>query len=96
MKKIIAVIVVSILLSALCACGNMSVGCGNFEFKKVHVDTYHHSRCLTVETWHDSSAPGVEVKTKEAGSVFLSEGTYILVSDECPFCDSKTEKGGAE
>ena len=82
------------LMSTLCAC-NMSMGFGNFEFKKVHIDTYNYSGCFTVEKWHDNET-GIEVKTKEAGSLYLSEGTYFLISDDCPFCDHPTEKGGAE
>ncbi len=95
MKKIIAVIMVLILMSTLCACGNMSMGFGNFEFKKVHIDTYNYSGCFAVEKWHDNET-GIEVKTKEAGSLYLSEGTYFLISDDCPFCDHPTEKGGAK
>ena len=93
MKKIIAVIMVLILMSTLCSCGNMSIGLGNFEFKKVHIDTYNYSGCFTIEKWYDNET-GIEVKTKEAGSLFLSEGTYFLISDDCPFCDHPTEKGG--
>lgn len=41
----------------------------------------------TIEKWWESGS-GIEVKTTEFGSVFLSEGTYILISDprDCPFC----------
>lgn len=95
MKKIIAIIMVLGLMSTMCGCGNMSLGMGNFEFKKVHVDTYNYSGCFTIEKWHDNET-GIEVKTKEAGSLYLSEGTYFLISDDCPFCDHPTEKGGAE
>lgn len=87
MKKLIAIFVVMVLLLALCSCGNESYGLGNFSFKKVHVSTYDgKSACLTVEKWHDNST-GIEVKTKEKGSLFLSEGTYILCEDKCPICD---------
>lgn len=95
MKKIIAIIMVLILMSTLCACGNMSMGLGNFEFKKVHIDTYNYSGCFTIEKWYDSET-GIEVKTKEAGSLYLSEGTYFLISDDCPFCAHPTEKGGEQ
>lgn len=84
MKKIIAIcMVLSVML--VCGCGNQSLGLGNFEFNKVHINTHHHSGCLTVESWYDN-ASGIEVKTKEVGSLFLSEGTYILVEDSCPLC----------
>ncbi len=86
MKKIIAIIILCSLI--LCSCGNMSIGIGNYNFKKVHVDTHHYSGCLTLEKWYEEeSRAGVEVKTEEAGAIFLSEGTYSLVADECPFCE---------
>lgn len=81
---IIAVVVM------LAGCGNMSVGIGNFTFNKIHVDTYNYSGCFTVEKWYDSSS-GIEVRTKEAGSMYLAEGMYMLIEDECPFC-KKGEK----
>ena len=86
MKKICVILVVSILAMILCACGNQSIGFCNFTFKKVHIDTYHFSGCYTIEKWHDNES-GIEVQTKEVGSIFLSEGTYILVEDKCPICD---------
>lgn len=85
MKKIIAIMVVLVLMSTLCACGNMSMGMGNFEFKRVHIDTHNYSGCFSIEKWYDNGT-GIEVETREAGSMFLSEGNYILISGECPFC----------
>lgn len=85
MKKIIAVTAIVIASLTLFASCNKSYGLGNYSFKKVHVDTHNGSRCLTVEKWHDDET-GVEVKTKEAGALFLSEGTYIMIEDRCPFC----------
>jgi hypothetical protein len=40
--------------------------------------------------WYESST-GIEVLTKEAGSMYLSEGTYILLEGDkgCPFCGGK-------
>lgn len=93
MKKISAVIIVLILISTLCACGNMSLGFGNFEFNRIHIDTYNYSGCFTVEKWYESGT-GIEVETKEAGAMFLSEGTYFLIGDECPFCTHTAEKEG--
>lgn len=88
MKKLITVIITIMLLVAmLTGCGNESWGLGNFTFEKIHVDTYHYSGCFTVVNWHDNET-GIEVKTKEAGSMYLSEGTYILLEGDkgCPFC----------
>lgn len=86
MKKIIAVIMLIVLCSVMfVGCGNLSCGVGNYEFDKIHIDTHHYSGCLTIEKWYDNST-GVEVKTKEAGYLYLAEGMYILVEGECPFC----------
>lgn len=84
-KKIIAVIALVIMIMTVFTGCNMSLGFGNFNFEKIHVDTYNYNGCFTVEKWHDNSA-GIEVKTKEAGSMFLAEGMYMLIEDECPFC----------
>ena len=89
MKRILVVLLLMVLALGLCSCGNMSVGLGNFEFKKVHIDTHSYSGCLTVKKWHDNETGGIEVKTEEVGNIFLSEGTYILLENECPIC-----KGG--
>lgn len=90
MKKIIVTIcAIVVLVLGLCGC-NAAVGVGNLSFKKVHVDTYHYSGCFSVKKWHENDM-GVEVKTTEAGSMFLSEGTYIMLDGDngCPFCDGE-------
>ena len=87
MRKIFVLIMVLILIGGLCGC-NVGMGFGNFEYKKVHIDTHHHSGCFAIEKWYDNET-GIEVKTKELGSLFLSEGTYFLVGKDCPFCDNK-------
>ena len=89
MKKIIAMIMVVALVTVMFAgCGNMSMGFGNFTFEKIHVDTYNYSGCFTVVKWYDNEN-GIEVKTKEAGFMYLAEGMYMLIEDECPFCDGE-------
>ncbi len=85
MKRTSIVLIAFCLIASMVGCGNMSVGIGNYQYKKVHIDTYHYSGCLTVESWYDCGN-GIEVKTKEVGSVFLSEGIYALIEKECPFC----------
>lgn len=85
MKKIIAMIMAVIMIATMVGCGNMSWGFGNFTFEKVHVDTHNYNGCFTVEKWYDN-ASGIEVKTKEAGFMYLAEGMYMLIEDECPFC----------
>ena len=91
MKKIIVMImVVAMVAVMLTGCGNMSLGFGNFTYEKVHVDTYHYSGCFTVEKWYESGT-GIEVLTDEIGSMYLSEGTYVMMEGdkECPFCADK-------
>lgn len=89
--RIIAIIaLIIIIVVCFCGCGNMSLGLGNYEFNKVHVDTYHYSGCLEVEKWYDVST-GIEIRTENGESLFLSEGTYMLVEDECPFCEVQNE-----
>ena len=86
-KHFTRILAAILCLVTLTGC-NMSMGLGNFSYDKVHIDTYHYSGCLTIEKWYDGDQ-GIEVKTKEAGSMFLSEGTYILISGDkgCPLCD---------
>lgn len=86
MKKIIAILMICGLIIAMSGCGNMSVGVGNYTFKKVHINTLNYSGCLELESWHNNKR-GIEVKTKEVGSLYLSEGTYILIGEKCPICD---------
>ena len=86
-KVLAAVMAVAIVSVVLASCGNLSMGFGNFEFKKVHIHMGNFEGCLTIEKWFDVDGPGIEVQTKECGSLFLSEGTYVLVQDKCPICD---------
>lgn len=90
MKKFIAIMMAAMMFTMLAGCGNSSIGLGNYTFEKVHVDTHHYSGCFTVKKWYGSES-GIEVLTKEVGSMFLSEGTYILMGgeEECPFCAEK-------
>ena len=88
MKKLCLLLAFALLTTALLtSCGNYSAGFGNYSYKKIHIDTHHFSGCYTVETWYESES-GIEVTTKELGSIFASEGTYILVGDKCPVCDA--------
>ena len=93
MKKILAILLVTILLTlTLCSCGNMSLGLGNFTFEHVHFTDAIEGHCATVEKWYDGET-GIEVKTTEYGSMYLSEGEYMLFGsgENCPYCNSKTE-----
>lgn len=91
MKKVVTLLLVAVLAcSALVGCGNQSLGFGNFTFEHIHFDDNIESHCATIEKWYDNSE-GIEVKTEEYGSMYLSEGTYVLIEDEdhCPYCGSE-------
>ena len=86
-KLFATIILVAALLLAHTACGNMSMGLGNYTYSKIHIMNYDGSGvCATVEKWYDTET-GVEVLTKEYGSMYLSEGTYIMLEDKCPYCN---------
>ena len=87
MKKICLFLLLALTVMTLGSCGNYSAGFGNYTYRKIHIDTYHFSGCYTVEKWYESDS-GIEVMTAELGSIFASEGTYILVEDKCPVCDA--------
>lgn len=83
----ILLVMLILAVTSLTSCGNMSVGPGNYSFKKVHINTHENSCCVDIDKWHDSEGDGIEVHSKDTGSMFLSEGTYILIEDKCPICD---------
>lgn len=86
MKKIILVVMLIIVVVALSACNEDPFG--TYAFYKVHIcDFAGHCKDLDIISWTDSET-GIEVKSKEYGSLFLSEGTYILYSDKCPICSN--------
>lgn len=87
MRKIFVLVLVIIAMT-ISGCGNYSVGFGEYHFEKIHIDTYHFSGCYTVEKWYENSS-GIEVKTRELGNIFVSEGAYILVGDKCPVCEAE-------
>ena len=86
MKKIIVILLVVCIAVVACGCGNMSLGIGNYTFKKVHIAMPNTQGCFTIHEWYDNET-GIEVTTKEAGSMYLSEGTYVLIKENCPFCE---------
>lgn len=87
MKKVVALMLVLVIAIGLCACGNENWGFGNYNWKHVHFSDATEGHCATISSWHDNSA-GIEIHTVECGSMFLSEGSYILFESEadCPFC----------
>lgn len=85
MKKIICFIILLLYCLVLSSC-NMSCGLGNFNFNKIHCITTNE--CYTIKSWRNNEM-GIEVNTKEYGSLYFSEGTYIMIEDECPICDKE-------
>lgn len=89
MKKKMALVIAGAALIAACmtGCGNKSYGFGNYTYSHIHFSDQISGHCATVEKWYESES-GIEVKTKECGSLFLSEGTYIMLegAEKCPFC----------
>ena len=92
MKKLIIIFVALCLILALALAGcNCAIGLGNYVFRGIHIsDCSGNAQDLTVNKWYDNES-GIEVNTKEAGSFFCSEGTYILYEDKCPICSAKGE-----
>ena len=89
MKKIISIILFITILFIFCSLTtscNRALGLGNYTFKKVHICVGDVSKCVEIEKWYDDGM-GIEVKTKNYGALFLSEGTYFLVEDKCPICN---------
>ncbi len=87
MRKFIAIVMIMVMALALCACGNENWGFGNYNWKHVHFSDAVSGHCATISSWHDNTT-GIEIHTVECGSMFLSEGSYILFESgsDCPFC----------
>lgn len=87
MKRIITFIAVIIfIILMITSCGNHSIGLGSYTFEKVHIcDHFGNYNHATIEKWYENDT-GIELNTKEYGSMFLSEGTYILYNGRCPVC----------
>lgn len=88
MKKIIAILLATIMIFTFAACGNENWGFGNYNWKHVHFSDAIEGHCATISSWHDNNT-GIEIHTVECGSMFLSEGSYILFENgaDCPFCE---------
>ena len=89
MKKIISIILIITVLFLVCSLTtscNQGLGFGNYTFTKVHICVGDVNKCVEIEKWYDNEI-GIEVKTKNYGALYLSEGTYFLVEDKCPICN---------
>ena len=87
-RTCVSIILILVLLFTLAGC-NMGLGLGNFTFTHIHICDFNGNMShAIIEKWYDTNS-GIEVKTEEYGSIFLSEGTYVLYNDNCPICDSE-------
>lgn len=89
-KRKVLVIVLALCMAlwmcVLTGCGNENWGFGNYDWQHIHFSDTVGGYCATISSWHDNET-GIEVHTEEYGSMFLSEGSYILFeTDSCPFC----------
>jgi hypothetical protein len=87
-RKILVIVLalcVALWMCVLTGC-NENLGFGNYNWQHIHFSDAVSGHCATISSWHDNET-GIEVHTKEYGSMFLSEGSYILFeSEDCPFC----------
>lgn len=90
MRKVICILLVLVMILCFTACGNENWGVGNYNWKHVHFSDMVEGHCATISSWHDNTT-GIELHTVECGSMFLSEGSYILFesSKDCPYCEGK-------
>lgn len=90
MKKLLVLMIVVVLLTCMCSCGNKAfLDPGNFSFKHVHVSDNIEGHCFNIDKWWDNES-GIEVRREDNGEgVFCSEGTYQLYesSSSCPYCN---------
>ena len=88
MKKIICLmLIVLLILPVLVGCGNENWGIGNYNYTHARFSVDEVGVCADVSSWHDNEL-GCEIHTKDYGSIYCSEGSYILIEDgkDCPFC----------
>lgn len=67
---------------------NLDIGPGSFSFHAVHIyGCDKDSRDVSIKSWRDADI-GIEVNTERYGTMFLSEGTYLLLRGigDCPIC----------
>lgn len=65
----------------------MDIDAGSFH--AVHIYGWDKdSRDVSIKSWRDADSEGIEVDTERYGTMFLSEGTYLLLRGigDCPIC----------
>ena len=70
--------------------GNRKLGFGNYSYSHAHIMGGDLNSCVDITGWYENENTGIEVVSDKYGSIWCSEGTYILFesADKCPFCDS--------
>lgn len=84
LKILVATLAAAVAAIFISGC-NMSCGLGNYTFNYVHI--LKNDLCFEITKWYENST-GIEVSTPY-GSMFFSEGTYILLEGPdgyCPIC----------
>ena len=63
-------------------------GWGNYQYNHICIIAGDDHQCYEVEKWWDNELSGLEVKVKNGGYIFASEGTYHIYSQssDCKFC----------
>ena len=87
MKKFVVLIMMLILTLFSLGLGGCNISCspGNYNYNRVHISVGGKELCKEILNWHDNEI-GCEVTLKDGNSLYLSEGTYILIKDKCPIC----------
>ena len=67
---------------------NWGYGWGNYSYNHICIIAGDDHHCYEVERWWDNEGAGIEVKVKNGGYIFASEGTYHIYSQssDCHFC----------
>lgn len=82
MKKLIAAALVVIILTMAI----IMTGCSNsIRYKKVHI--IEAGKCYKITSHVILSYGSCKIYLENGDGLFLSQGTYILVSGKCPICD---------
>jgi len=93
MKKTIALLMAVAALS-LSGCNEQVVGWGSLSFHHVHIQMLGQSEPvhLLVTSWRNDEG-GIELKTKNFGTILVGDGTYLAYDvEECPICGTVSYK----
>lgn len=91
MKKLLFTLLATTSL-LLTGCNEQVVGWGSLKFTKVHIQMLGQPEPvhLLVSSWRNDDG-GIELKTKNYGTILVGDGTYIAYDvEECPICGTVT------